>query len=133
MECPIIRVIPQRYGGDCGVACLAMLLGVSYENALVAAAQVAPNVCITGIWIKHMQTAALLLGYKLRRHRRFDIETDTGILVTNTKRPKQYPVHVVVLREGLVIETDGCLWEAELYMKQHQATAGPLLVAEKDE
>lgn len=127
MECPIIRVIPQRYDGDCSVACLAMLLGVPYENALVAAAQVAPNVCMTGMWIKHLEAAALLLGYKLRRRRRFDIETDTGILVVGY--PKRLK-HVVVLREGLVIETDGCIWESELYMKQHQATAGPLLVAE---
>lgn len=110
-----------------------MLLGVPYENALVAAAQVAPNVCMTGMWIKHMQAAARLLGYRLHRRRRFDIETDTGILVTNTKRPKHHPVHVVVLREDLVIETDGCIWESELYMQQHQATAGPLLVAEREE
>src|SRR4029079_453431 len=110
-DAPIIRVIPQRYDSDCGVSCLAMICGVTYENALVAVAQFAPNVCISGMWLKHLESAALLLGFKLRRRRTFDWDTDTGILVLS--RPR-LPLHVVVLREGLVIETDGCLWESEL-------------------
>ena len=61
MDAPIIKVIPQRHYADCGVACLAMLTGVSYENALVAVAQTQPDVCIKGVWLKDLRAAARLL------------------------------------------------------------------------
>lgn len=86
MDAPIIRVIPQRHDNDCGVACLAMLLGVSYENALVAVAQVEPDVCAKGMWLKHLKAAAALLGYRLSMRRRFDLEADTGILNLSSKK-----------------------------------------------
>lgn len=128
MDVPIIRVIPQRHPSDCGVACLAMICGVSYENALVAVAQVQPDVCAQGLWLRHLRAAAKLLGYRLTARRAFDLEADTGILNLSSKRWRLE--HLVILREGLVIETDGTLWEAELYVKQHRARLGSLLVAE---
>jgi ABC-type bacteriocin/lantibiotic exporter with double-glycine peptidase domain len=128
MDAPIIRVVLQRHPADCGVACLAMLCGVSYENALVAVAQYRPDVCITGLGLRDMRASALRLGYRLKVRQRYDIETDTGIL--NLSFKKQKLEHLVVLREGLVIETDGTLWDAELYLNQNKAVPGYLLVAE---
>ena len=128
MDVPIIKVIPQRAPADCGVACLAMLCGVSYENALVAVAQEQPNVCVRGLWLKELRGAARRLGYRLKTCRSYDLETDTGILNLSSKKWKLE--HLVVLREGLVIETDGTLWDADLYLKSHRATAGTLLIAE---
>jgi ABC-type bacteriocin/lantibiotic exporter with double-glycine peptidase domain len=128
MDAPIIRVIPQRAPADCGVACLAMICGVTYENALVAVAQVQPNVCVKGLWVRELKAAAKLLGYRLRMRRGFDLETDTGILNLSSK--KWTCEHVVILREGMVIETDGTLWEADLYLRQHRARMGSLLIAE---
>ena len=128
MDAPILKVIPQRHVADCGGACLAMLCGVSYENALVAVAQEQPNVCVTGVYLRELRTAAKRLGYALKAKRRFDLETDTGILNLSSRKWKLE--HLVLLREGLVIETDGTLWDAELYLKQHRAKLGSLYVAE---
>ena len=128
MDAPIIKVIPQRHVADCGVACLAMICGVSYENALVAVAKERPNVCIEGIWLRELRAAAASLCFALTTRRRFDLETDTGILNLSSKKWKVE--HLVILREGLVIETDGTLWDAELYLKQHRAKLGSLYVAE---
>jgi ABC-type bacteriocin/lantibiotic exporter with double-glycine peptidase domain len=128
MDAPIIRVVLQRHPADCGVACLAMLCGVSYENALVAIAQYQPDVCVSGLQLRDLRAAARRIGFALKAQRHYDIETDTGIL--NLSFKKRRLEHLVVLREGLVIETDGTLWDAELYLNQNKAVPGYLLVAE---
>lgn len=128
MEAPILRVVLQRHAMDCGVACLAMICGVSYENALVAVAQDTPNVCVSGMWTKQIKAAAKRLGFKLREKRRPDLEQDTGIL--NLSCGSWPGDHVVVLREGLLIETDGTLWEPDVFLRHYKAKLGSLLVAE---
>ncbi len=105
-----------------------MICGVSYENALVAVAQVAPNVCAVGMWTKEIRQAAKLLGFTLKSKRRVDLENDTGIL--NLSSDRWRCEHVVVLREGLLIETDGTLWEPTIFLNHYQAKVGSLLVAE---
>ncbi len=129
MDAPILRVVLQRHDADCAVACLAMICGVSYENALVAIAQVAPNVCAVGINLKDLQRAARHLGFSLRCRRNVDVEADTGVLNV-CKRGWKHD-HLVVLREGLIIETDGLLWEQSTYFAAHDARPGSLMVAER--
>ena len=129
MDAPIIRVVLQRHVADCSVACLAMICGVTYENALVALAQQQPNVCAQGVYLREMRAAARSLGFTLKSKRNYDLESDTGILNLSSKRWSVE--HLVVLREGLVIETDGTLWDADLYLKQNRATANQLYVAER--
>jgi ABC-type bacteriocin/lantibiotic exporter with double-glycine peptidase domain len=128
MDAPILRVVLQRHSHDCGVACLAMLCGVSYENALVAIAQDQPNVCAVGLWTAEIKKAAKRLGFRLTVKRRIDLETDTGIL--NMSSAKWHTDHVVILREGLIVETDGTLWEPDVFLRHHEARIGTLLVAE---
>ena len=128
MDAPILKVIPQRHGADCGVACLAMLCGVSYENALVAVAQEQPNVCVKGVYLRELRGAARRLGFTLKSKRTIDLETDTGILNLSSRKWKME--HLVVLREGLIVETDGTLYEAETYFAHTQAKLGRLYVAE---
>ncbi len=125
---PIIRVVVQRHPADCGVATLAMLLGVSYEDALVALAAEEPAVLTRGVFTKHLEAAAQKLGFRLRRRRRYSIDDDTGLL--NLSSRKWRTDHVVVLREGLVIETDGTIWDAGEYLAALKAKPGMLLVAE---
>jgi ABC-type bacteriocin/lantibiotic exporter with double-glycine peptidase domain len=128
MDAPILRVVVQRHTMDCGVACLAMICGVSYENALVAIAQDQPNVCSVGIWFTELRRAAKRLGFKLKAKRRVDLAEDTGIL--NLSSSKWRSDHVVVLREGLIVETDGTLWEPDVFLRHHEAKVGTILVAE---
>ena len=129
MDLPVVKIIVQRFDMDCSVAGLAMLLGVSYENALVAIAQDHPDVCVVGAWTKHLKAAARRLGYTLHERKRYDVETDTGLL--NVTCPQWKHDHLVVLKEGLIIDTDGTVFDSDVYFQSQQATPGTLLVAEK--
>lgn len=128
MDAPILKVIPQRHAADCGVATLAMICGVSYEDALVAVAAEEPAVLTRGVHYKHLERAALRLGFRFRRRRRYDLDTDTGIL--NLSSTRLVADHLVVLKEGLIIETDGSLYDADVYFAHLKARPGILLVAE---
>ena len=128
MDAPILKIEFQRTEMDCGVATLAMLTGQSYEKVLVVAAQVAPDLLDSGMTWKMMKQVAKRLGFRsrVRRKRAIDIENDIGILCVSS--PKWKADHVVVLREGLIIDTDGSLWEPTTFLSAHTAKILSLLV-----
>lgn len=107
-----------------------MLTGQTYEETLVVAARVAPTLLTTGMTWVMMKKVARLLGFQstVKRKRAIDIEGDTGILCVNS--PKWKADHVVVLREGLIIDTDGSLWEPTTFLAAHDAKLQSLLVLE---
>jgi hypothetical protein len=125
---PVIRVIPQRGDCDCAIATLAMLTGLPYEDVLIAAARKAE--CEVGMYLTQIQDVASELGVELRAKRagRYDMDADTGILHVSDKRTKVY--HVVILHRGLVIETDGTIWDHDVYLASKRFRAGRLLVRE---
>jgi ABC-type bacteriocin/lantibiotic exporter with double-glycine peptidase domain len=129
MELPIIKAIYQRYGMDCGVACLAMICGVTYETALVAVARKQPDVCAAGVWSKHLVAGADHLGFTLRKRQRFDLDADTGIL--NVSSPAWRNDHLVVLWEGRIIDTDAGFYMQDVYFSINNAKATALFVAER--
>jgi hypothetical protein len=129
VDAPIIRVTAQRHSQDCAVACLSMVCGVPYENALVALAQDCPDICVTGCWTEHITKAAQRLGFMLKKRRRFDLEADTGILNTSSQQFKND--HLVVLWEGRIIDTDGVLYMHDVYFSINKAKATALFVAER--
>lgn len=129
MDAPILRIVAQRHPNDCSIACLAMLCGVSYENALVAMASDEPNVCVRGAKARDIRRAAKRLGFALRSRRRFDLESDTGIL--NVSSPEQPNDHLVVLKDGLIFDTDLTVWDADVYLSANRARAGSLYTVEK--
>jgi hypothetical protein len=57
---------------------------------------------------------ATALGVTLRRKRVFDTETDQGIVIIVYER-EQEDDHVMVLREGLLFDTDLSVWEPATY------------------
>lgn len=122
----LLQVVCQRGPMDCGVSCLAMICGVSYENALCAVAQVQPNVCVKGLYFTEMIKAAKLLGVKLKQRKAADLELDTGIL--SISAPKWKTDHVVVLKSGLIVDTDGTIWDADVFISANNAKVGLLLV-----
>jgi len=124
---PLVSMIPQRHIGDCGVAALAMLLGVTYEDALLSLGSEVPTVLRRGVWFTELQRAAARLGVTLKQKRRYDLELDEGILQIIYK-PKVE--HVVVLREGLLFDTDFSVWRPEDFLRRKRAKAGALLVRE---
>lgn len=117
MQAPTLRVIAQRTRADCSVACLAMLCGVDYEAALMAFRH---NVCAMGASGYQILAAAKRLGKPLSwRGALDDLETETGILQIGALK---WPLnHLVMLKEGQVIDTDFTLWDADVFLAAYEA------------
>jgi len=126
-----LSIVPQRRKMDCGIAALAMLLGVPYEDIYVAACKVAPTHHREGLNLREVQAIAQSFGTVLERRRAYDIEADIGILsVRGPSRTRKTDWwHYVVLRRGDVVEPDGArIIDADDYFAVQQARPCTLLV-----
>lgn len=122
-----IHIVVQRTDSDCTIAVLAMLTGLSYEDVLIAAARLTP--CENGMYLTQVQKVAEELGVDLAAKKvgRYDPEASRGIL--HVSKRKQY--HVVILDRGRIIETDGSLWDYDVYLASSKYKPGSLLVMEE--
>lgn len=128
-DLPILRVVLQRHEADCAVAVLAMVLGVTYEDALVAVAAEAPQVLHEGTPIAAFKRAARRLGARVSVSGTYDLDASAGVLAVNAD---SWPMtHLVVLRDGMIVETDGLLWDADVFFRHYRAKPGPLFVVRK--
>jgi len=105
---PIIRIITQREECDCAVVALAMYLGATYEDVLRLVTVTDRKQGRTGLWRNTMVRIAKRLGHTLKVRTAIDWNEDYGVL--------RLPTHAVILRNGLVIDTDGTIWDADLYL-----------------
>lgn len=126
MTQPILRVVPQRAVCDCGVSVLATLLGVTYEEALVALSHEEPAVLYSGVYTDDLLRAAKALGSALKKRKKYDLDEVTGILSVSSA--KWSNDHVVVVFDGKLLETDGTIWDVDVFLKHHEAKPGLLLV-----
>jgi hypothetical protein len=100
-----VRFVRQRYPhGDCGIATLGTLAGVTYEDALAAVVRYQPAALQTGLTWGQMKRAATRLGVGTRIIRKYDIGTATGILNVVDKKDEE---HFVFLWEGRIVDGDG--------------------------
>ena len=126
MSLPLVSMVPQRHQADCGVAILAMFLGVTYEDALLALGGEVPRVLRRGVWLPEVQRAAAKLGVPLKLKRRVDPLEDDGIVRVQFTRN----AHVVLLRNGLIWDTTLDVWEPEDYQRAKRVRFGSILVRE---
>lgn len=106
-----------------------MLLDIPYEDVYVEVAKVDKKRSRRGLWLTQIKKAALALGHKLTYKRKYDLEEATGILSVTFE--DEIPTdHVVVLWKGLIIDTDGTLWDADAYFVLNKAKPTSLLVAD---
>lgn len=126
---PLVSMVPQRHPADCSSAVLAMFLGITYEEALLALTQEAPGLLRKGVWFTEIQRAAKGMGVPLTLKRRWNPDFDDGIAHVKFKKGKGGN-HVVLLRAGLFFDTDFNVYHPQDYLKAKQATAGGLLVRE---
>lgn len=129
MDAPILRLVSQRHTHDCGVAVLAMLFGVTYEEALIALSWEIPSVLRSGVYIRHLKQAAKNLGSELIARRRYDLEEDFGMLCVSSQKWKTD--HLLILHEGRIYDTDGTVWAPDVYLRHHEARPGYLLVVKE--
>lgn len=129
MDAPILKIALQHTKTDCAIAVLAMLLGFDYGEVLLVTAYVAPKVLTEGMSTKQIRAVAKRLGFSTTRKRGIDLLGDTGALTVSRE---DWPTdHLVVLREGLIVETDGTLWDTDMFMASYRTEPKHLLVFEK--
>jgi hypothetical protein len=124
---PLVSMLPQRHATDCTTAVLAMYLGISYEEALLAITKEAPHILKRGAWFTEIQRAARRIGVRLALKRRWNADFDEGIVHVKFRSGSN---HVVLLRAGLFFETDFDVWVPADYLKAKKAKTGSLLVRE---
>lgn len=136
MDQPIVKFVSQVTGHeDCGVAALAMMLGLNYPQALVLVASVKPKVLETGVeWndlIKAARKKKVKLKIVLAQHVDLDDEDVTGILSVKYIDGGKATEHAVYLTRGLIFDgrTDA-VYEPDVYLKIHNADVMSLLVKE---
>lgn len=107
-----IDPIMQKDAADCAVACLAMLLGVGYQQARSACPR---NVGSEGLTPRQIRNVAKKLGQPLRYLKvgRFDPDNVVGVL--HLQRPfvdsKDVDYHVAVIVNGVIYNpADGLIW-----------------------
>lgn len=121
----VTPVIPQREENDCAVACLAMIACISYEHALRVVCDIDDTKAISGLYITQLIAAAGALGVRLKKQRKFDLESDSGILYLVNGDDR----HVVILKGGMVIDTNQNVWsDAEAYCIHYSYEPRLLLV-----
>lgn len=131
----ILRLVLQRgEHADCAIATLASYLGVSYEEALLAANAATRNdVLRTGLHGSDMVRAAKRLGVTLKSTQwdRVDQDDDTGILFVMARIHGQtYEEHCVIFHQGSIIDLrDGTLWASDVYYRHFAADPTHLLKA----
>lgn len=118
---PIItRYIPNREPLDCGIVALAMYLNQTYEDVLRAASDVdRKDKARNGLYEAEIRKIALILGFKLRKKKNVNLEEDFGLLCL--------PEHIAVLRNGLLLDTDGLVWDVDDYLKHYNYAPTGLL------
>ena len=123
---PLVRVVLQRRTDDCGVATLAMLLNVTYDDVWTDLMKIRSDVPTDGISEQLMRRLASMAGYDLQ-----------------SVPPGGYPVgwchgiigidfphgdgHWAFTSYGYLYDTDGYVWVVEDYLAYHQVQLGPLL------
>lgn len=100
-----LSIIPQRQRMDCGIAALAMLCGLPYEDVYVAACHVDKKGARRGLNLKQLQAIAERCGFRLERRHKYDLDEDGGIL--HVARTDKWYGHYVVLFKGVLVDPDG--------------------------
>jgi hypothetical protein len=123
---PVLRMELQRESADCAIAALAMYLGVTYEDVLRVVAVTDRAQGRTGLWTRTLQRIAAVMGHRLLVRRTFDWEESYGIV--------RFHNHAAVLRNGLVINGDGTIWDADAFLSagKYRAHECVLLVAQDE-
>ena len=125
-----MKLVPQRVGGDCGVAALATLLEQSYEDVYIAAAKVDQKTRgRNGIQLGALKAIGKKLGVSFLLKRTYE-DDDEGVLVVNWVKPHAHPFdgHLVAVSYGVIADpADGVILPVDDYLARYKATAGSCL------
>jgi len=83
------------------------------------------NVIAKGATTRQIHEVARTLGHPLTHKRLIDLENDTGLLSVGS--PKWKNDHLVVLKNGMVVDTDATIWDVDVFMSAYGARAVSIL------
>jgi ABC-type bacteriocin/lantibiotic exporter with double-glycine peptidase domain len=119
-----VKVIPQKYDFDCGIAAMAMLLSVPYGDvsAVVRALYGTTKPNKRGLLLYHMEEIADQLGSPLKRLYKSKgyMQGKTGILGMNGGSMDSAG-HWVVLKDGdtIIDPDDGSVYKLYDYIEEN--------------
>lgn len=125
-----MRLVPQRTGGDCGIAALATYLEMSYEDVYTAAASIdKARRGKSGMETRRLLALAKQLGVTLRRQKNPDLDVHEGLLFVKwSRRQHGFWWHTVVLYHGIIADpADGYVLDADEYLLRFKCKSGDLL------
>ena len=131
---PYVELVLQQSPADCGIAALAMLLGRKYADVFAAAITKSdPDPHNLGMSIAAIKATAKRLGTTLRLSTHWDLETSCGILkMKYLKKRKGARYHVLLLKFGLLFDTDGTVWEPDVYFSTFHFTPVSIFTVVED-
>jgi len=125
-----MTIVRQRSGGDCAIAVLATLAGVSYEAAGNAAAKIErARKGTAGLYNREVVAIAKQLGVALQPTRDYDLELDAGVLRVRWEEATEHRGgHFVALSAGLILcPREGVARPWREYLAVHRARTCTLL------
>lgn len=134
-DSPVVQFVEQReeHLGDCTIAAFAMCLGLTYSQALVTIASVAPRVLEEGADWRELKVAARKHGVVLVQKKGFDLDDlDEGGGILGVKFPERVEhgvEHAVYFKRGLIFDgRTKCVWDADVYIHVHKLRVLTMLV-----
>src|SRR5678815_2546644 len=130
-DAPIVRFVSQReeHLGDCTIAAFAMCVGVTYSEALVAIAAVAPRVLTIGATWGQLKRAARAFAVTFVEKKRFDLndlEEGGGMLGVEFPNGDQ---HAVYFQRGQIYDgRSQAVWDADVYLRVQKVQVLTMLV-----
>lgn len=126
-----ITVVSQRKEYDCGLACLAMLLGMSYGDVAQKVKEIIDPKSLRrrGLILRDVETLLEAWGHVPTRHYKSKgyLEGATGILGLNGGLCDPCG-HWVIIKNGMIIDPSGGeVWSVDDYCKQAKCRTAALV------
>jgi hypothetical protein len=126
MGVPVMRIEPRRQSDDCATWALATYTGVPYDKVWQTVQKVDRSKGKNGLHTRTIQRVGAALGKTLRLIRKPDIQDSYGMLEVENKKTG----HIVVLRNGLIFDTDNTNWEVDAWLMHYGYVVTGLLTME---
>lgn len=127
----MVPLVRQRGDGDCGVAALATLASLAYEDVYVAVARFDYLRGKSGLHNHQLVAVAAQLGLALEPTRDYDLDVDEGVLRVrwSGRRGRKNPGgHFVAVKSGLIFcPTEAAATEWRDYLERWGGRACTLL------
>ena len=124
MGAPIMRVEPRRQSNDCAVWALNTYLGIPYDEVWQTVLKLDRSKGKNGLHTRTIRRVAEALGRPLQRLPPSKITEDSyGVLVISEKDTG----HAVVVRNGLVFDTDSTVWDLPSWLEVRKCLIEDLL------